>query len=1196
MKFKKMEIYGFKSFADKLEIKFESGVTGIVGPNGCGKSNVADAIRWVLGEQSAKSLRGSSMMDVIFNGTEQRKSQSFCEVSLFFDNTTKIFPVEYDEVVLTRKLYRSGDSEYLINKVQSRLKDIIDLLRDSGLGKESYSIIGQGRIDEILSAKPEDRRMVFEEAAGISKFKSRKVDAERKLERTRDNLMRINDIIFELEKQITPLTKQSENAKKYLELKEILKTLEVNIYIHQYDTASSAKGEISVRIDGLTEELELKQKEFEKVLAEYNQSVINLSEVDKRIEELRDELLSLTVGLEKHAGEVKLFEEKCLNMKQINEKTAIDITSEQEEKANLQENYKIKNDAKNLRETILIELKRNAENINSSYLEIVDRLTESELLSENSGNDIIEAVDKLTNVKVDFTSLNFEKTAKYELKSEKTAQKSAIIANLLKLNSDLSEEKRVIEKVIKDKELSIQLLSEQELKLTEINYSIQDNNNKIEENNAKYHSAESRNKLLNEMLLNDEGFAFSVRKILQDSKINASLGGAVVGVVAKLMSVPEKFETAIEMALGASVQNIVTKSDDDAKIIVEYLKKNNYGRATFLPISSLKPRYLPKEFEKALEGEGVFGVATNLIKFDESLKNIFEGLLGSTVIVCDIEHAVSLAKITRYGFKIVTLDGDVINPQGSISGGSKKVEVSSLIGREREIELLKKDIATCLKKSAILTNEKESLLNSQKELSDIIKKEQENCNSINVQYVKLSENIRRISEELNENETEKNKLEREISALTIRIEFIEEQIVKTQKIEDEISFERQSASTTKKASYDSFSELKKKREFYYNELTELKIKIATTESELSSLNDEIVRLDERIDDISLKLQTNKLLFAQNETNIKSLEQTLKSVYAASKTDKNMQSLQAVRDKLSSQDTFKSEIQKVMNKSDEMKMLASYDIQRISDKKLKEEMQLAKIDTDIEAMQERIFEEYGLTYNSAIKLKIDNFNNSESLIEAGKIRKHINALGFVNVQAIEELKTVTERYNDLASQRDDLASAEADLNKIITELTTQMESKFKEKFEQINTNFGIVFKELFGGGSAKLVLQDDATLLEAGIDIIAEPPGKKLQSITLMSGGERALTAIAILFAILRLRPMPFCVLDEIEAALDDANVERYAKYLKRFSESTQFIVITHRKPTMELADCLYGVTMEEKGVSKIMSVKLSDAVKNVEVK
>lgn len=1194
MKFKELDIYGFKSFADKLEVKFEAGITGIVGPNGCGKSNVADSIRWVMGEQSAKSLRGSSMQDVIFNGTEARKPQSFCEVSLIFDNSSRIFSLDYDEVVLTRKLYRSGESEFLINKNPCRLKDITDILRDSGLGKESYCVIGQGKIDSLLSAKPEERRSVFEEAAGISKFKNRKIEAERKLERTRDNLTRLFDIISELENRLGPLTKQSENAKKFLELRDRLKDLELNIYVYQYDNASTNKAQINQKLDAINEELEIKTAEFEKAVNAFNNCSQNIQNLDKNIESLRDELLNLTVGLEKKSGEAKLLQEKIANLKTSSNKLDANIKQDDILRDAVSRALEEKKKSLALQNTMLEELEKQSEKINEEYLEVADRLLVGEKHAEEQEGEIYSTLESLGDVKSNLSSIKTEKQALLDKKVEVENRQKELSQAISSLNDELSSGQKLFEETSKQ----IDELKETQQSLIDKQQDLESKKTLIagtlEDKKMDYHAKLSRAKVLQEMQEDNEGYIISVKRLLEQSKTNSTLGGMIVGVVAKLMKVPEKLETAIEMALGASVQNIVTKNEEDAKYIVNYLKQNRYGRATFLPISSVKERSVPDFVKAKLNTRGVLGIANELISYDKKLDPIFKHLLGGTVIVDNLDNAVEIARATSYSTKLVTLDGDIINPQGSISGGSKKENTTNLIGREREIEDLNKALEIEKEEVRVLLEKQVKCNTLLSENNDKLIKIGEQIHEKEVESAKQTENIYRIEDSIALQEREKRSTDFSLETILDRLDALETALAKVANEEREMTDKKEEASETKRKENSRFDLLRKQRETLYDTLTELKVKIASGTSNKTSIENEIERFETQIADSNVRSRENKLEYQKQLTLISELQTSLDSLMQESAYKGNMDALREVRDKLANLDQIKVQMQVEMNDADQKKMSLSTEIQRASDKKTKEEMNLAKIDTDIETMQERVWEEYNMTYANAVDFKIADFNLSEGLAESAKIKKQISSLGYVNVSAIEELKEVTSRYEDLTTQRDDLKNAENDLLKIIKELTTEMESKFKTQFDQINTNFQKTFKELFGGGRAELRLDqtDEAGLLECGIDIIAEPPGKKLQSITLLSGGEKALTAVAILFAILKLRPMPFCVLDEIEAALDDANVERFARYLKNFSSDTQFIVITHRKPTMELADCLYGVTMEEKGVSKMVSVKLSDAVKN----
>ncbi len=1190
MKFKKMEIYGFKSFADKVQVQFESGVTGIVGPNGCGKSNVADSIRWVLGEQSAKALRGSSMQDVIFNGTEKRKPQSFAEVALYFDNTEKIFNVDYDEVVLSRKLYRSGESGYAINKTPCRLKDVQELLRDSGMGRESYSIIGQGRIDELLSAKPEDRRAVFEEAAGISKLKNRKQESLKRLNNTQENLIRINDILHELEIQLGPLASQAETAKKYLDLRERLKFLEVNNYIYQYDTSSSQKEAINNRLNGINEEIELKTREFDETVDEYNVTARQIDATDDTISALRDELLNLTVGLEKQAGETKLLQEKITTLKSRRDELSAIIEEDSKEFEELNESLKKSNQDKELKDLILDELLQNINELTIELENLDTRISSRENIAEENTQKLVESLGKLGDIKAQISSLLAEIKSVEDKIEDQINEQNEIEETIASNNCDLEISVKAIQELTDSRNSALEqqrIEKQNNIKLAYKQAGIEED---IKDIIGEYRSAQSKMHLMKEMQKENEGYVASVRKLLQEAQNNSSLGGKFVNVVAKLMTVPEEYEVAIDMALGSAVQNVVTKNEEDAKAVIQYLKDNNAGRATFLPMTSVKPRRIADEFINAINNfNGVRGIANKLISFDSEYEDVFSSLLGSTVIVDDMDSAVSLAKATRYSFKIVTLDGDVINPAGTISGGSKKVQAVSLIGREREIQETEQLLIELEKEKA----EKEQEL-------VVVKAEQE---AFDTKMNELDESLKNIeislAKELEANKqliAKNEKLKADLEEIISVIENLEdnkksllERLNAFKKYEDDINNGGVDENSVKDP---EIYLLKKKRSDVNDELTELKIKKAGTESQIVSIDGEILRLNDTIEKTNKEIRYNKVELQRCLTDLSELEDEFSSVVDKKAYDENVASLQSTRDKLANFDVTKKELSQKLSQLSEQKLILNTDLQRANDRKYKEENLLVKIDSDIEIMQERVWEEYGLTYATALEYKIDNHDIDSGMQESAKLKRQIQSLGSVNVNAIEMLSDVTARFNDLSSQRDDLINAENDLTKIIDSLTAEMESKFKTEFDKINTNFQGVFKELFGGGRAELKLADPENPLECGIDIAAEPTGKKLQNITLLSGGERALTAIAILFAILKLKPMPFCVLDEIEAALDDANVERYARYLKRFSNYTQFIVITHRKPTMELADTLYGVTMEERGVSKVVSVQLSEAIKN----
>lgn len=1191
MNFEKIDIYGFKSFADKVEIKFEPGITAIVGPNGCGKSNVADSIRFVMGEQSAKQMRGSSMLDVIFNGTEKRKAQSYCEVSLFFDNSAKIFKLDYDKVILTRKLYKSGESEYSINKNVCRRKDIIDAFRDIGLGKESYSVIGQGKIDSILSAKPEDRRNVFEEAAGISKFKEERNSSENKLANVNDNLTRINDILSELEKQIGPLKNQAENAKIFVGLSNRLKELEISIYVYGYENSSSEKQKINDIIASIDEELALRQSEFESATKEYELSQNQIETLDESINELRNELLNLSVALEKQNGEIRLIDQKISILKEQNEKLTGQIEHGKFlQESNLKETEKLQNDKKsceNYIQTLEIELKELESNFNLT----MEKLNLGVENVQSVDEQFYSVIEKQGDIKSSLLKYQTELESLKEKNSSISEDKESLDAEKSKLHDKAEHLKKEI--AVLNAMIETKLSERREIvnEINNINCEINNVSETIEEKKAKYHTDLSKFNVLSEMKEYNEGFVIGVKRLLEQAKTGSSVGGKVIGVVASLMKVPEKYEVAIEMALGSSVQNIVTKNEEDAKGLIEYLKYNKFGRVTFLPITSVKTREISSFAQSKLSMTGICGIASELIEFDEKYEKIFNSLLGATVIADNLDNATAFARATGFSVKVVTLDGDIISTAGSMTGGSRKDNAGGLIGRDREIEELKNKLQNYKTDILELEQKYNSLKTEQSEQSELLSKKIDEIHEYEMNKAKQEEIASTYEAQEDELAERISEVRVELSVNQDKMDFVQRQIELILQESEHVSAAKSQASESKRQANDDFGKLRLVRDELFEKIGDIRLKIETEKNNLSVIERNLERIFVSSAENEYRTKETLLEVQKNNQEIDNYNQKISEIMSSSEFSAEGKKVDAVSEKISELTAEKKIAQQKMNEADGNKMLLAGEIQRARDRRAKEENAIVKIDSDLENMQNRVWEEYELTYGDAKLQAIENFDIKEGTAECSEVKKKIQRLGNVNLSAIEDIKTVSERYDDLSKQRDDLVKAQEDLRLIIKNLTETMEEKFNNCFEEIRQNFRVIFRELFGGGKADICLDDENSPLECGIEVIAEPPGKKLQSITLLSGGEKALTAVAILFSILKLRPMPFCVLDEIEAALDDANVERYAKYLHRYSGDTQFIVITHRKPTMELADALYGVTMEEKGVSKVVSVKLSDAIK-----
>ncbi len=1192
MIFKKIEMVGFKSFAERTVIEFGDNFTAIVGPNGCGKSNVSDAIRWVLGEQSAKTLRGDSMQDVIFNGTEKRKSLSYCEVTLTFDNTTRFFDFDYDELAITRKLYRSGESEYLINRNTCHLKDITNLLYNSGLGKNGYSVVSQGKVTELVDSKPENRRAMFEDAAGISKYKNDKREAERKLERTTDNLTRIKDILSEIERQMGPLKKQAENAKKYLEYKGTLKDLEVNAYIYQYENANNVKEAINLKLDAINRQLEQREGDLEKANEDYDKCMFELANFDKVLSALNDKILDLTVNLEKQESETKLARERVnftlkendrLNLDKTNCEKAIEIGIEERQKKE-EQLAKLKADLESLENSF--------DELSESYLKIANDLTLSEDEAGQSQQKVIETLGSLSDIKSSVSRL--------------MAEKELLGSNLNNLNEDLKSfeskraesEKNYIDtrKELEEKESELEALKEKVDALASQNYLEERKIKELETEKSNTITQikvyENRKKLLTDLQNEYEGYSYTVKKLLKESDRNPAIKNKIVGVVASLIKVPEKFETAIEVALGGSLQNIVTYDEDGAKTLIKFLKDNSYGRATFLPITSMKKR----DFDKSLiNGKtGCFGLASELVDYDKNIFSIVSNLLGATVVVNNLETAVNLAKSTRYSFRIVTLEGDIVNPQGSLTGGSKKAESSNLMGREREIENLGVDITKLEVKLQQMQQEEEKLIAQHNNNKGTFEQLTVKKNNFDVIIASYREKLDKFQSTLSETEDNLKVAQMEATTVQNKIKLINDELSRSEKIESALSGNKDVADELIKEKKEQFEALRTERDQINNNILAVKVEIAEIKTRINSIETDLYRIDNELG--RQRINENNIIeqIEQNEKFIDSCEKMIKEKLASAPTSEKKTELEEHIKKRQIAENEKATLSDKIKELDNLKGSLMSEISMIKDKKFKEEMNLSKVDTELEQMQERIYEEYSLSYTTCLEFRRPDFNIDEAMPEISKLKKNISALGYVNVNAIEDCSVLLERYNDLNGQAEDLEKAGDDLNKIIKDLSGIMVEKFSNELARINESFKLTFRELFGGGTAKLALSDENDPLESGVEIFAQPPGKKIQNMTLLSGGEKSLTAMAVIFAILRIKPLPFCLFDEVEAALDDSNVEIVDKYLKKLSSDTQFILITHKKPTMEYANALFGVTMEEKGVSKIVSVLLSDAIKHAQ--
>lgn len=1180
MYLKRLEMQGFKSFADKTVLEFMPGITAVIGPNGSGKSNISDSIRWILGEQSMKSLRGTKTQDIIFAGTQSRKSLGFAEASLVFDNTDGTLPIEYSEVTVTRKIYRSGETGYYINKAPCRLKDVVELFMDTGIGRDGYSIIGQGKIDEILSNKSEDRRHIFEEAAGIVKYRSRKEETEKKLEQTKLNLLRINDILTEIEGNLEPLQMQADKAKKYLNLKEELKNIEVGLFIYNIEKYRQALEELTSdeeimnstlnQEEGKLEKIKILKEELKDRIDEITLQIENMQNIgfesQKEIEKLNSNINLAEAKIknnientELYQKEIKELEEKIENLKQ-------DIEQKQNKKDNLKQNKeKFENELKAKEE----ELKKLTEKLSSKEIEIeakkkqveenIDKKYElqTEISTQTANIDNIEKRQKQIKQEIDANILNLDRT---RMKREDIAKGFYQIENnrnkVLKSIENIDSQKQEIDKKIKEFDLQI------------IN------------NTNDMRMKQSRYNFLVETEKEKEGYIKSVKSLLIDCEKIKELGKGMHGVLANIISVPSEYETAIEMCLGASLQNIVTDTEEDAKKLVEHLRKNNLGRASFLPITSVKGKKLDSIKGKKI---GVVGVASDLVKFDKKYEQIIFSLLGRTVVVDNMQNAINLAKENNYSFRIITIEGDVINPSGAITGGSVAKKTVNILGRSREIEVLEKELKGLRNKISKLEEDKEKYVDSSENIIEEVQSLEKQLQEIDITYATEKQRIISIDEN--------------IEQIQNRIDKLKEEVEKTEKSKNEtLASKQKNKECIEKMSkqneedqkiIDEFSNANKESQKYIDDLN---LDITNLKISVSSFNESEVSIQEMTEMIMKEIETH----TKNKDN-KSLQiknAILENDKLIIEIENTKQEIEKVKSKVSNSgeniDKMKKErIEKneKLSKKEEEQTEQFKRIEELKAQITKIEVKKTKREEDITDVINKMWEEYELTPNNAGEYqKPENVAVTQRRVNV--LRTDIKELGSVNVDSIEEYKKLKDRYDFMCEQRLDLEDTMSKLRKVIQDMTETMKQQFKEKFEIINKNFGEVFKELFGGGMAEVTLTDEENILECGIDITVQPPGKKLQNMTLLSGGEKAFTAIALLFAILKINPAPFCVLDEIEAALDDVNVYRYAEYLKKFAKETQFLVITHRKGTMEAADTVYGVTMEEKGISKLLSMKL----------
>ncbi len=1179
MYLKNIEVHGFKSFAQKINFEFHNGITGIVGPNGSGKSNVGDAVRWVLGEQSAKQLRGGNMQDVIFSGTETRKPLSFASVAITLDNSDHKLPVDYNEVTVTRRLYRSGESEYLINGSNCRLKDIQEMFYDTGIGKEGYSIIGQGQIDKILSGKPEDRRELFDEAAGIVKFKRRKNTTIKKLEEEKSNLVRVTDILNELTKQLGPLEKQAETAKIYLSRRDELRELDVNLFLLEYDHTGRLLKELEEKLGNAEAELREAEEEFGQTKAEYERLEQELEELGGHLDELKEKQQENALMKQEYESRIKILKEQIQAGKQNAEhyENRLNVLKSDLEKRNL-EKEKLTGESGALKAQKR-EIQKNLDEGQERLKKILANVEECAAAVEDGKNEIIELLNSRATTKG--KAQRFD--AMMEQLDIRKAQVSQRILVLKTEEESLSGDRAKAEHTYQSVSSSIQSTNEECVRLDEEIQKLQEKlkelNRQMETGQAAYHREVSRLESLKNITERYEGYGNSIRRVMEQKKNEPGIRG----VVADIIQVKKDYELAIETALGGSIQNIVTDNEQTAKRMIDFLKKNRYGRATFLPLSNISGRG-GFQREEVFREPGVIGAADTLVQADREYDSLVKYLLGRVLVVDHIDHAIAIGKKYRHSLRMVTLEGDSLSPGGSMTGGAFKNN-SNLLGRRREmeelersIELLKKELKEAQQSINDNRSRRNVLRDTIADFQEKLRQQYVEQNTAKMNLEQIKEKEQGIKESYKQIEREQNELRRQAGEIRSDRSGIVKELEESQKDEKEL---------------EAFIETKQK------ELEEWRAEEAQKTKELeeirleeSAVSQKERFLKENLDRISREADAFQEESRQMKENLEN------SAKETKKKEEGIQSLQAEVEKCRELETeFQSQREKWQKEKEERSVSHKAFFEKrdqLSEKTTLLDKECFRLRSQAEKTEEQresqisyMWEEYEITPNSALSYRKEELTDRQEMKKnIARIKEEIRKLGSVNVNAVEDYKNLLERHTFLTGQYEDLVEAEKALESIIQELDEGMRKQFAEKFRDIQREFDKAFKELFGGGKGTLELSEDEDILEAGIRIISQPPGKKLQNMMQLSGGEKALTAIALLFAIQNLKPSPFCLLDEIEAALDDSNVGRFASYLQKLTKNTQFIIITHRRGTMNAADRLYGITMQEKGVSTLVSVDL----------
>ena len=1181
MYLKKLELKGFKSFPTKTDIYFDKGVTTIVGPNGSGKSNISDAIRWVLGEQSIKSLRGEKMEDVIFQGTDTKKQMNYCEVAISLDNSQSEIDIDSEELVIRRRVYRSGESLFYINDKTCRLKDVREILLDTGIGKDGYSIIEQGKVEEILSNNPANRRKIFDEACGISKFRYKKNEAERNLKKSSDNLARIEDIFYEIENQLKPLQNQSKKAEKYLVVSEELKKLELNDFIRQTGHMDKSIRTMSDELLGLDKELDLISSERLNIESQIQELDASINESDSLLEELNSNLIDINDEISSKKNEIQISQEKINSqLRDISRKESEMGSLESSIKVDKMELDKVKKDL----DKISYEIEESQKELDKSYDNKRKAQVYLESVSEEMDLNKAVSIDILEKKQDLSTGLAKSQANMDNLKNAKTM----IEARLVLQTDEIEKLQKYIEE--KNKEASCLATTMEDLdkdldqaknKLASLQTSIELVIKNDRDLNMDLGRIKSRRNTYIDMENHHEGFNKGVKEILKNKSIEG-----ICGALGELISLPAKYEKAIEASLGAAIQNVVVENEDVAKKSIDYLKKSNLGRVTFLPKTSMRSNKLSLANNTRVVP---LGLCSEIVDFDDEYRSVVESLLGRVILIDNMTNAIAYAKETGHRFKLVTLDGDILNPGGSMTGGSLKAS-GNILSRKRliselgqEIDTIESQINSCKSEFNLLELEKKS---QESQVSKITLKKEDLSNSIisintelKLAQAKLKDRELECSnnqEELSKLELDIEKNQEEYSSFKGQIEVLEEKVQgnqdQIQDLTEKLNKAKEEHDLSLKIFNDKNLDIVRIKQIFENKLLEvdrIENNIEKSQTHLGSLLGSIKENKEAIDDYDLLIET----YTSQVKDLDKAREDLSNRILDKKADRD--------DLRLSLDESKSQLR-----------TRDRDFNELREDKYKLEAKLDRSITSRDSLQSSILEKYSLSYDDALEYKVEDLVIDQDIID--NLRKKIRSMGNVNLDSIQEYEQVKERHDYYKEQKQDLEESIISLNSLINDLVVNMESEFLDNFDTINKNFVEVYKKLFGGGSAELRITDMEDILSCDIEIKAQPPGKKMKNLSLLSGGEKALTAISILFAILISKPTPFCILDEIEAPLDDVNVYRFGDFLKELSKDTQFIAVTHRRGTMEVADFIYGVTMQEKGISSIIGIKLKEAQEMVE--